>query len=84
MMIKFDPMALLLPLLALVMAGCFVASCSQQPAHAASTAPEFHELLYYRDPSTGCQYVSGDIAYGRGIIPRLGADGKPMCGGASK
>ena len=35
-------------------------------------------LKLYTDHGTGCQYVST----GGDIIPRLGRDGQPVCGGA--
>jgi len=35
----------------------------------------------FADPTTGCQYL---VYAHRGITPRLGADGEPLCVAASK
>lgn len=33
---------------------------------------------YFTDPETGCQYVT--FGSGEGLSPRIGKDGKVMCG----
>lgn len=33
-----------------------------------------------RDPDTGCQYIAWTYNRGANLQPRLGVDGKPVCG----
>lgn len=44
--------------------------------------PEFHPRtpVVYRDAGTGCEYVATPDRYSA-LTPRLGADGRPVCGG---
>lgn len=55
-----------------------VAACSEVSDHrAVSTEERFGYLLWQADPETGCQYI---VTKTGGITPRLGADGRPICG----
>lgn len=38
-----------------------------------------HDVRVYRDTETGCEYV-GSYRKRAALTPRLGADGRPMCG----
>jgi hypothetical protein len=42
----------------------------------AALAGEGGGPIWYQDSETGCEYFGG---YGRGITPRMGADGKQIC-----
>jgi hypothetical protein len=46
------------------------------PLYPQSHGPRRSGLIYFIDPDTDCHYVSGGVS----LIPRLRADGRPMCG----
>lgn len=66
----------------LLAAGLIVAillsGCDEPPYVDTDDPPARSGLSVYTDHGTGCQYLERHI-YG-GITPRLGSDGKPMCG----
>lgn len=61
---------------------------TNNPVHILGYGTVYRALVnpgVYRDPDTGCQYIvikpsQSEPGQSAGITPRLGTDGKPICG----
>jgi hypothetical protein len=62
----------------LILAGCTDGSGSYTPSQSSSTDLPWR---IYVDAATGCQYLYIPLYRRAAMWPRLGSDGKPMCGG---
>lgn len=63
--------------------AAFLASAGCEPVQTATAPKKYssvYDVLFYRDPQSGCEYL---VTYGgrgpAGITPRLGKDGFPNC-----
>lgn len=64
---------------ALALGACSRAPEGQIVDRGADVLSGIDGIRAFRDPKSGCEYLT---LYSDAITPRLGADGKPSCGGA--
>lgn len=69
----------------IILAALALGACAQRQPQGGidergpSVTSRIDGIRSFRDPKTGCEYLT---LYSDAITPRLGSDGKPVCGGA--